>query len=231
MEGDTRSLLVVAIEADLFETIAPVFRRARFYAELVPEPERALELLTVLPYNAVLLGLPLEDMAPERFLNTLRGSPSASRSAAVFILANSSTRAEADALVGLGANRVIVADEPDENLRRDVAAIVAAAPRTALRALTRLRIQLHLGPTVVLCQTENISATGMLIRTDHDFTVGTEVAFELSLPGEAKPIRGKAEVVRQTRQKREKVIGVGVRFRSLSPGDQERLTTHLGPVA
>jgi uncharacterized protein (TIGR02266 family) len=229
MEAETRSLLVVGVADDLFKTVAPIFNRAKFFAEVVAEPERALELLTVLPYDGVLLGFPLGDITPQRFLGTLRGKDSASRSAAVFILTRSEHRQGADELVGFGANRVIVADEPDESLRRDVASIVAAAPRTSLRALARLQIQLHLGPTMLLCQTENLSVSGMLIRTDHVFAVGNQVAFELSLPGDAKPIRGRAEVVRQTLHKREKVIGVGVRFLALSPGDKERLASHLAP--
>jgi hypothetical protein len=53
------------------------------------------------------------------------------------------------------------------------------------------------------------------------------VDFELAIPGEAVPIRGRARVARQTDPDRERILGVGASFLSFSGRDQERLHAAL----
>lgn len=71
--------------------------------------------------------------------------------------------------------------------------------------------------------TENISTTGMLVRTDYPYRVGMQLPFELVSPSPGEPIRGVAEVVRSTQADRERCAGVGARFVSFEGSGRERL--------
>src|SRR5262249_57287484 len=61
------------------------------------------------------------------------------------------------------------------------------------------------------CQSENISETGMLLRSPEAYPIGTRVRFECTLPGDRSPLRGEAEVVRHTVSEVEQVQGIGVK--------------------
>ncbi len=227
----TRSVMVVGVGAAKFASLAPVLKRAKMFAELVPTGTRALELATALPYDAVAVTVPLDDLPLEEWLARLRDDAMASRKAAVLLLAAAGHEEHARALLEQGANRVAGADDPPERVQALVSALLGVAPRVSLRAASRLRVQLERGTAQVLCQTENISATGMLIRTDQQYPVGTLLSFELSLPGELKPIRGVARVVRHTAPRRERVSGVGVVFSAFDREDGERFAVHIDRIA
>jgi len=68
----------------------------------------------------------------------------------------------------------------------------------------------------------------MLLRGVTQFPVGTTFGFEMVVPGEAKPIRGTAEIMRVTDPRREDVHGVGVRFVSFEGSDRLRLEMFIG---
>jgi uncharacterized protein (TIGR02266 family) len=231
MAGVTRSVLVVGVGAAKFANLAPILKRAKMFAELVPTGARALELAAVLPYDAVAVTVPLDDTPLEEWLARLRDEAMASRKAAVLLLTAAGHEEKARALLEQGANRVAAVDDPPERVQALVSALLGVAPRVCLRAASRLRVQLERGTTQVLCQTENISATGMLIRTDQQYPVGTMLSFELALPGEPKPIRGSARVVRHTTSRRERVAGVGVAFSGFDSEDGKRFAAHIDRIA
>jgi CheY-like chemotaxis protein len=231
MAGGTRSVLVVGVDAERFASLAPILKRAKMFAELVPTGARALELAAALPYDAVLVTVPLDDPSLEDWLSRLRADTMASCKAAVLLLVAPGHGDEALALLERGANRVAAADDEPERVQALVSALLGVAPRVCLRAASRLRVQLAGGTSQVLCQTENISATGMLLRTDQRYPLGTLLSFELSLPGEPKPIRGKARVVRHTTLRRERITGVGVSFAEFDGADAGRFAAHIDRIA
>ncbi len=231
MTGSTRSVLVVGVDAARFAGLAPILKRARMFAELVATGARALELATALPYDAVLVTVPLDDLPLEDWLSRLRADGMASCKAAVLLLVAPGHGDEAMALLERGANRAAAADDPPERVQALVSALLGVAPRVSLRAASRLRVQLERGTTQVLCQTENISATGMLLRTDQQYPLGTSLSFELSLPGEQKPIRGTARVVRHTTMRRERIAGVAVSFSGFEGADAGRFAAHIDRIA
>ena len=80
---------------------------------------------------------------------------------------------------------------------------------------------------MILCQTENISSSGMLIKTDKRYEVGAEIEFEFTLPNDERPISGRAAIVRHTQIGRDQVGGVGLRFLSFSGDSQRRFQWFL----
>jgi hypothetical protein len=228
-----RDVLFIGVEAGIFDRYRESLSLAEFRADFISTASGALELMALLPYDALIVACPTPDLPLERFLDAVRRENSSCRHASVVLLASPGWGKQAEGFIGLGANRVLPTDAPPELLQQILPDLLNAAPRIPMRLLTRLEVPSGLGPSRVLCQTVNVSSSGMLVRLDEPYPVGTEVGFELVVPGENQPIRGRAEVVRHTVQRRDPVGGVAVRFRSFRTGDRARfastLTRHAAP--
>ena len=222
-----RSVLMVGVDDRLAEQIEEVLLGTGLFAETLPDAEEALELALQLPFDVIVVGHPLPDRSTEQFLAAVRRRGSLSRDAAVLVITEPALREETQVLVGRGANRLLSTKEAAPVLQGLVAELLDVAPRLQLRVATRLDVNLEKGSSRLLCQTENISATGMLVRTDQAFPEGTELRFELTLPRDDTPVRGVAEVVRHAAKRRERIAGVGVRFRSFEGLDGERFAAKL----
>jgi len=222
-----RNVLFVGLELGVFEKISQSLSVSEFAVDYISGAMSAVELISLLPYDAFVAGYPLPDMELRRFLDAIRRPSSTSRQAAVVLLAPAELRREAEAFLGRGVGRVLSLTDPPEFLQQILPGLLDVAVRIPLRAVSRLEGDAGRGRNLVLCQTVNVSSTGMLIRTDQGYPLGAELAFELSLPGERKPIRGRAEVVRYTVEQKERISGVGVRFRAFEGEDRYRFESHL----
>jgi len=227
MQGVQRSTLVVGVGEETFGKISKLLTEVRFFADFAETGAAAIESISFLPFDAIVAGYPLSDMPMQTFLDAVRGKDSPCRQAGVVILALRGMLPEAEMFVGKGANRALALESFPEELPHALLRLLEVPPRVALRALSRLKVQLSWGTSQTICQTENISMHGLLIKTDHPYPVGTQMSFELSVPGESAPVRGFAVVVRQTLEKRERVAGLGVRFSSFEGNDKQRLEAAL----
>ena len=90
-----------------------------------------------------------------------------------------------------------------------------------------MEIKLGGAKDMILCQTENLSASGMLIKTERRYDKGTKIDFEFSLPDDIRPVSGIAEVVRQTMVGRDRVGGIGMRFLSFAGDSQRRFESYV----
>jgi hypothetical protein len=86
-----------------------------------------------------------------------------------------------------------------------------------------LEVRLSRGPGHLVCHTENISTSGMLLRGKDDLGPGAAFEFVFTLPDETRPIHGRAEVVRQADPAREDLQGLGARFVAFADNGRERL--------
>jgi len=230
MPGVQRSALVVAVDEQVFETVSKLLSGIKFFADFAESGSAALESISFLPFDAIVTGYPLPDMQMQAFLDAVRKPDSPCRQSAVVVLALRGLVAEVEPLVGKGANRVLAIEDYAEALPRSLFGLLEVPPRFAMRTISRLKVQLSWGTSQTICQTENISAHGMLIKTDHPYPIGTQMAFDVSVPGDSNPIRGYAVVVRQTQEKRERVTGLGVRFSSFHGDDKKRLEAALAKL-
>ncbi|MGC3998882.1 MAG: response regulator [Anaeromyxobacter sp.] len=78
-------------------------------------------------------------------------------------------------------------------------------------------------PAAVRDATENLSASGLFIRTERDLQVGQRVPLVVSFPGLLDPVEVEVEVVRVRTSAAEGPPGVAVRV--LDPGHQARLAS------
>jgi uncharacterized protein (TIGR02266 family) len=81
----------------------------------------------------------------------------------------------------------------------------------------------YLGAESVLDYTENLSATGLFIRTEREFDVGERVALVISFPQLLEPVEIQVEVVRMRPATAEAPAGVAVRVPEDRPDDRARL--------
>jgi CheY-like chemotaxis protein len=230
MEAVQRSTLVVGVDEPTFEKIARVLRNAKFFADFAETGAAALESTSFLPFDAIVVGYPLADMQTQDFLDAVRKKDSPCRQAAVVLLALRGMLPEAEGFVGRGANRAVAIEEFAEQLPHALYRLLEVPPRFAMRATSRLKVQLSWGTTQRICQTENVSAHGMLVKTEQTYPIGTQMAFELSMPGDSNPVRGYAVVVRHTQETRERISGVGVRFSSFESADKKRFEALLAKL-
>jgi hypothetical protein len=223
-----RSALIFGVDVAAFQSISSRLRRVGYISDWVGTSAEAIDLVTLLPFDAIVALFPLVDTTSRQFLGAVRRPDGPCRSAAVVLLARDEHLDEANHLVGQGVNAVFPLADAAELLAAKLRSLVEVAPRFPLRVMSRLRGRM--AGTSTLCQTENISATGMLMRGDQHLPVGGEVHFELTLPGDTKPLRGTGLVVRHTFERRERVSGLGIRFVTFEEDGQVRLQLYLATL-
>ena len=193
----------------------------------VADGRSALEMAPARRFSGLIVSYPLPDLPMSVFLDAVRRRGSAWQSTALLVVTGIALRADAEVYVGRGANRVVTIEEAGLVLADLLERLLATAPRVAIKVPGRIEVRADAYVRRVLCQTWNVSETGMLLRGPHTYPPATELRFELFMPGDVEPVRGRARVVRQTLPPREPMPGIGVAFSSFSNGDEARLRSHL----
>jgi hypothetical protein len=103
--------------------------------------------------------------------------------------------------------RVFTVEKLESRFRTAIAEIVGPATRKEGKLLVRVGLPDDEGTQVL--QTGDISESGILLVTRNPIPVGTLITLSMDLPDDHRPIRGSAEVVRETDR------GIGIRFSSL----------------
>ena len=187
----------------------------------------ALRLIASEPYQGLLVAYPLPGVSMSEFLEGVRRPDSASREAALVLLAPRRFQAEASVYLGRGANRVVTLEDSVDALPRALERLFQVAPRFSVKVPGRVEVRERGLARRLFCQTVNISMTGMLLRLPHSYRPGTDLGFELMFPGSSEPLCGSARVVRATLERREPFPGVGVAFSAFQLGQQARLAALL----
>jgi len=94
--------------------------------------------------------------------------------------------------------------------------------KPAQRLITSLTVVLSQGKSNYVVETENVSDTGLCLRSKEMFPVGTELHMVFGLPPEL-PRLSTEGIVRWSKGGK----GVGVEFTSLSPHDRQALLKFL----
>lgn len=222
-----RNVLAVGVTPEEFDRLVPFLLRQSFDVDRFPSATGAVELISRVPFEVLLVRYPLPDMPVERFLEEVRRDESPCLRSSLLMLTDTDREDEARRFVGLGANRTINLEASADEIQESISSVLDVAPRKSARVLARFEVRIGDSKDMILCQTENISATGMLIRTDQRYEIGTQLEFEFTLPNDQRPMRGVAEIVRHTRSGRDSVGGIGMRFLSFAGDSQRRFHTFL----
>lgn len=227
MAASRRNVLVVGVDPVHYERFAPLLRRADLDVDRVPSAAGAIALVNAVGFDVVIVHGEVVDAPLVDVVRAVRRPGGPSLRASVMVLATAASLAAAQELVGHGVNRVVEVDGSPERIQELVAVLLRTAPRLAVRLPARLDVQVGAGVNRLFCQTENMSASGMLVRMPRNLPLGEEVDFEVYLPGEREALEGTGKVVRHTRPDRENAVGVGMQFTAFKGDGRRRLSTCL----
>ena len=217
-----RNVLLVGLAPPAFEAIAPTLTSSHLLADYIHSGEGAIELASFLSFDAIVAAHPLPDIDLRQLVAAVRAPGSPSLHAGLVVVARDEAVADAEALLGRGVNRVLSDGEALRVLPDVLGSLIEVADRVPFKLRGRVELP---SKSMLPFLTENISASGMLVRTDYPYRIGMQLPFELQSPVEGEPIRGVAEVVRSTLADRERCAGVGARFVSFEGSGRERLAT------
>jgi CheY-like chemotaxis protein len=221
------SVLAVNVDEALFEKVAPLLNSESFDIDRFPRASAALDLVSRVTVDVLLIGYPLPDVPTQSFLDAIRASDSPCRQSPVLLLTHEDELEDGRRYIGRGANEVIALEDTAAHLQAAVSRLLAVAPRRALRTMVRIVVNIGEGAALEMAQTENLSETGMLVRTGEIYPLGSKMTFEFHLGANQQPIRGEGEVVRHTIPGRENVRGMGIRFITLERDGLVRLQRYL----
>jgi len=216
-------VLVAGIEREAFEGFAPVLKRREMQVDRVSSPEAGVALAGSAKFDVIILDAEPREQSLAEVVRAMRSPQSPSRGAAILVLTEPNSVEETQALLGHGVNRVMLVGDPPEIIGQQVAVLLEVAPRVETRLSTRLDTALGDSANQLFCQTENVSASGMLVRTQRRLEIGEMVAFEIHLGDQEGPIAGRGEVRRYARPDREGVDGIGIHFLGFAAGGEDRL--------
>jgi hypothetical protein len=218
-----KSILLVGLEPEVFDRIDPLLSRAMFAVERVPEARAAAEHCQRRPFDLIVARYPLSNIALKDFLGALWRDGGPCAASQLLVLAEAGRMEELQGHLREGQSLTLPVTEPRKLLEEVACRLLGAQPRTSARLTVKLTAHLEQGSRLVAHQTDNISETGMLLRTETLYPPGTKVTFEASLPGDRSPIQGGAEIVRHAVAELEGVQGVGMRFLSFRGDGLARL--------
>jgi hypothetical protein len=224
-----KKVVLTRASRDAFSRTKNVLGEREYDLHHAPWDDNTLELVQTTRFDVIAIGFPGPIKAMRRFVGCIRASGSASFRSGIVLLSDAQHLDAAKTFVGIGVgiNRAISWDDLEKNLRPTIDELAAVAPRVPLRAPTRVVLQLEQRPLRTFCQTENVSQSGMLLRGFGHYPPGTVIEFEISIPGQGDPIRGRATIARTTNVSLERLEGVGARFDDFLGSDRARLTDYL----
>ncbi|MCP4899004.1 MAG: PilZ domain-containing protein [bacterium] len=222
-----RNVLVVGVDAQKYERFAPLLERKHFEVDRFPGAKLALELVTQIPFTAILIQFPLADATLDEVLTVIRNDDSASCDTRIALLTTPDQFQAAKQYLPDTVQLVVSDDEAPDQIDEKVSEFLGIKTRASMRIVVKLEVILdRSGREQFMAQTKDISSSGMFLATERLFPVGSVVLFEFTLPNDSKAYCGDAEIVRHS-GKNDRIRGMGIRFLSFSQNTPESLTARL----
>jgi hypothetical protein len=220
-------ILAAGLERRAFERIAPELRRDALTVDWVATPEAGVALAVKNRYDIIIMDAEPCDWPLTKVVSEFRSAHSPSSDAAIMILSEPDQVDAARALKSRGVNRVMLISDPPDMIRDQMFSLLKVAPRTSVRLPTNLETALGNTGSELFCQTENLSTTGMFIKTRHRPPLGTTVVFKIHLADEGGIVFGRGEMVRHASPEQQGIDGVAVRFLSFAKDGAVKLQDFL----
>jgi len=206
--------------------------RPPFAPDIAPNPLELVRRLETISYQIAILGLPFQETEFKDVLPLIRGEKRPNRRCILIVLAPPDQFEGLKPHLGKGLNALLPRTAPPGVLETEIARQTHVAPRVETRQMVRLKAKITQTPSALICQTLNVSASGMFLSSMIKIPVGTEFEFELALPRLKLPVSGRARVMRHSAQEKEKRDGMGVEFISFRTDGRALLMdflAHLPP--
>jgi hypothetical protein len=225
---ERKDVLAACLDEATTAKLDPAFSRVEFEVNEVAELRHATKLVQYVHFDLILIGFSVRGDELDTLLDAIRHPDSPNVTARVALLAAPEELPEATQRRERGSTKAIAASLGQLELQEAVINLLRARARLHMRVLTRLAARLDgAAATQLLCQTHDLSRSGLLALTDSRFPIGASIEFALDLPDAGGRIHGEAEVVRHAQALRDGVDGLGLRFASFAADGERRLVTFL----
>jgi hypothetical protein len=222
-------VLGISRQGGLLPDLDPVLESLNSELYVAPDLLLGLEMIRSLGrVDLVLVEHPLEELTLKEFQAEVRRSSTIPLTVAVLVRAE-----EVESVDGSDETDLILLqfEESVEEALGPLSKLLTRAHRVAARLMVRLEIGSGREKLLRVAQTENISKTGMLLRTRQQVPENALIGFEFYIPDDSHPIRGTASVVRTVQARDDTNHGIAIHFQDLLHSDEQRLETFLASQA
>lgn len=220
-------ILVTGVDDPVYNAVVNVLSPLGFDIHRAPWDDYLRDHVQITPFDVVVAAFSISAGGMEKFFKAMRSRGSACHHSGVILIASERNLDVAKAHLGHGANRIISDRGVSSQLQAAVSELLGVAPRVPVTTNARIKIYVEGKPVQSFCQTQNLSATGVLIRGFSHYPQGSKIDFEISLPTDTAPIKGSGTISRRTERRFEQVEGLGIQFTSFHGTDQHRLADFL----
>jgi type IV pilus assembly protein PilZ len=220
-----KQVLAVGLGREAMAVIEPFLDRSSFAVDRMARGDTAAVVVAKIAFHLVIAEHPLPGLLLSEFVALLRRPDAPNARTPLIVVGHAARLNEVKGLLRDGDLALAIGDS--QPLLKAASAVLGQPLRMAARFFVRLEVELRSGRELLAGQTDNISETGMFIRTPREYPMGTRVAFQFTLPSERAPIQGEAEVVRRSSGEGGQPQGVGVRFNAFRGEDEKRLREFL----
>lgn len=183
--------------------------------------EETLEKIRELGPDLIVLDDRVEDIGVFDLTRRIRELPEG-RHASLLLLTTSEFDKPPEGINQILTKPVIGTDF-NEACRR----LLAIEARKETRLLVYVQVQGYLQSNLFLCNSLNLSASGILILTPRRLKVGDRLQLQITLPRERDKVKVTGAVVREAVEVGSRLNAYGVRFEDMSEDDIERLRTFV----
>jgi hypothetical protein len=220
-------ILVTGVDDPVYNAVVNVLSPLGFDIHRAPWDDYLRDHVQITPFDVIVAAFSISAGGMEKFFKAMRSRGSACHHSGVILIAPERHLDVARAHLGHGANRIISDRGVSSQLQAAVSELLGVAPRVPVTTNARIKIYVEGKPVQSFCQTQNLSATGVLIRGFSHYPQGSKIDFEISLPTDTAPIKGSGTISRRTERRLEQVEGLGIKFTSFHGADQHRLADFL----
>lgn len=217
-------LIAHDLRQELMETMA-FLERADIQVLSAATSEELLKLHIEEHADIIVTRPDLTGMSCEVLVNIFRRSVTLRN--AFIIMVCEDTPLQRDRSRKCGANAIMTRPVDTAALERQVLTFLNIVPRRSYRVVMNLSVEGGRNGKTFLCNTENVSTSGILVRTAENLTLGDHVSCSFYLPDGTR-VSASGDVARttdgdpQTRQNR-----YGIRFNRLTPAAKDALAAFV----
>ncbi len=192
----SRQVLVIARDAALTQRLADLVRERGLDPLVVTSARFGLEQAQRTEFPLVVVDAPFPDLEVAEFVRELRSPRRSRRQGSLLVLTAPDLRGEIQKTLGSSATTVLVRHAPDELLRPVMERLLSVAPRKRPSGPVIARIVPEVNSSPLACPVVNISATGVLVITQHLLPIGTRCQVELTSDASDESLIASGWVVR-----------------------------------
>ena len=220
-----KKVLVIVPHPELYLKLEPILKRDTIEVSRSANATSSLILATNVVYDLIVAEYPLPDLSIVDFLGILQ-APTLPSAQTQILLITQDDQIEADTKYTEEDDRVqVVPRQSSAQILHSALAgsLVGVADRKASRLMIQFEAKLGAGKLMRICQTSNVSESGLMIHTTRLIPVETEMDVSFYLPGDPLSIDGRVRVVRHSDPHREETVGMGVEFVRLPQNSRDKL--------